>query len=106
MSTTFSSLPIVDLSPLRDRPGLSESDRLDLSKQLYDVFSTTGFAYLINTPLTFKHADVFGLAVEFFNLPLNEKMKLTKRSFQPDNHNTYRGLVGLIHADLCESWEN
>jgi isopenicillin N synthase-like dioxygenase len=91
MSTTFSSLPIVDLSPLRNPSRLSESDRLDLSKQLYNVFTTTGFAYLVNTPLSFKHADVFGLALEFFNLPLEEKMRLAKASFQPDNTNTYRG---------------
>ncbi|OKL62871.1 hypothetical protein UA08_01837 [Talaromyces atroroseus] len=93
MSTTFASLPIVDLAPLCNPSGLSESDRVGLSKQLYNVFATTGFAYLVNTPLSLKHADVFGLALEFFNLPLQEKMKLAKASFQPDNKNTYRGQV-------------
>lgn len=91
MSTTFSSLPIVDLAPLQNPSGPSESDRLALSSELYNVFATTGFAYLVNAPLTFKHADVFGLALEFFNLPLEERRRLAKKTFQPENENTYRG---------------
>ena len=91
MSTTFSSLPVVDLAPLKNASGLSESDRVALSAKLYNVFATTGFAYLVNAPLSFKHADVFGLALEFFNLSPEEKMKLAKRTFKPENENTYRG---------------
>lgn len=91
MSTTFSSLPIVDLAPLQNPSGPSVSDRLALSAKLYNVFATTGFAYLVNAPLSFKHADVFGLALEFFNLPLEAKMKLAKETFKPENGNTYRG---------------
>lgn len=64
-----------------------------LGNKLFNVFSTTGFAYLVNTPLTFKHADVFELALEFFNIPLNEKMRLAKKTFMPQNSNTYRGLA-------------
>lgn len=91
MSTTFSSLPIVDLAPLKNGQSPSESELKDLSTQLHNVFATTGFAYLVNTPLTFKHADVFGLALEFFNLPHDEKMSLAKQSFRKENANTYRG---------------
>lgn len=79
MSTTFSSPPIVDLSPLQNPSELSEADRLAPSTKLYNVFATTGFAYLVNAPLTFKYVDVFGLALEFFSLPLEEKMKLARR---------------------------
>lgn len=103
MTTTFSSLPIVDLAPLRDLSVLSDTDRSLLSEQLYNVFSTTGFAYLVNTPLTFKHADVFGLALEFFNLPLEEKMALAKKSFIPQNANTYRGLVSWVLLDALDN---
>jgi isopenicillin N synthase-like dioxygenase len=91
MSTTFSSLPIVDLAPLQAAQGPSESELKDLSTQLHNVFATTGFAYLVNTPLTFRHAEVFGLALEFFNLPQEEKMSLAKQSFRKGNTNTYRG---------------
>ncbi|KUL87403.1 hypothetical protein ZTR_04712 [Talaromyces verruculosus] len=103
MSTTFSSLPVVDLAPLKNASGLSESDRIALSAKLYNVFATTGFAYLVNAPLSFKHADVFGLALEFFNLPLEEKMKLAKRSFKPENENTYRGYFPVQPNDASDN---
>jgi isopenicillin N synthase-like dioxygenase len=91
MSTTFSSLPIVDLAPLGTPSGPTNTELTNLSRQLYDVFATTGFAYLVNTPLSFSHADVFGLALEFFNLSDEEKMKLAKKTFRKENINTYRG---------------
>lgn len=92
MTTTFSSLPIVDVSPLKN-PNPSTEDLKSLSQRLYDVFATTGFAYLVNTPLSFNHADVFGLTESFFALPDEEKMKLAKRSFRKENNNTYRGYL-------------
>lgn len=94
MTTSFDSLPIVDLSPLSaNKP--YESDISALAQQLHDVFATTGFAYLINAPLSFSHDDVFSMAKEFFDLPEEEKMKLAKRTFREQNSNTYRGYAGL-----------
>lgn len=91
MTTTFSSLPIVDLSPL-SLSAVPTSDQLSiLSKQLYTVFATTGFAYLTNPPLSFAHEDVFGLARGFFSMPETEKMNLAKKTFKRENANTYRG---------------
>jgi isopenicillin N synthase-like dioxygenase len=90
MATSFSSLPVVDVGAMK-APCLSSADVDTLSKQLYDVFSTTGFAYLVNVPLSFNHADIFGLAKEFFDIPMYQKMLLAKRSFRPNNRNTYRG---------------
>jgi hypothetical protein len=90
MATTFSSLPIVDLTPLKS-PSPAPADLDSLSQRLHDVFATTGFAYLVNTPLSFNHADVFSMAESFFALPDDEKMKLAKRSFRGENRNTYRG---------------
>ncbi|KAF2733943.1 Clavaminate synthase-like protein [Polyplosphaeria fusca] len=89
MTTSFSSLPIIDVGALREQKLPSEVDHL--SRQLYDAFSTTGFAYLTNLPLGFDHEEIFGLSREFFALPLVEKMKLAKQSFHPKNQNTYRG---------------
>ncbi|KAI8632209.1 Clavaminate synthase-like protein [Xylariaceae sp. FL1651] len=92
MTTSFSSVPIVDLGALKlDGAPLSPSEEQRISTQLYDIFATTGFAYLINTPLSFSHDEVFGLAKEFFGLPLEEKMAIAKKTFQPLNANTYRG---------------
>lgn len=90
MTTSFSSLPIVDVGALKE--GQLDAQRLEaLSKQLYDVFATTGFAYLVNAPLSFDHREIFGIAREFFAIPAAQKMKLAKKSFRPVHQNTYRG---------------
>ena len=90
MTTSFSSLPIVDLSILSS-PSPSEPELRSLSNQLHDVFATTGFAYLTDVPLTFSHDDVFKLASEFFSIDNEEKAKLAKKTFVQENKNTYRG---------------
>ena len=93
MSTSFSSLPIVSLSALSSSSPSSEELKA-LSARLDEVFSTTGFAYLTDLPLTYSHDDVFGLCDDFFGqhgLSENEKMKLAKKTFVKDNQNTYRG---------------
>ncbi|KAJ4305738.1 hypothetical protein N0V90_001269 [Kalmusia sp. IMI 367209] len=90
MSTSFSSLPVVDVSALKVA-GVPSKDTAKLSEELYDVFATTGFAYLVNLPLSFSHDELFDLSREFFALSPSEKMKLAKRSFRPGHPNTYRG---------------
>ena len=90
MTTSFSSLPIIDLTALSAQDS-SSSDLKDLSTQLYDVFSTTGFAYLTNVPLFFSHEDVFDLAKNFFKIDSEAKARLAKQTFVPSNKNTYRG---------------
>jgi isopenicillin N synthase-like dioxygenase len=90
MTTSFSSLPIIDLQVLSS-PSPSPSDLITLSKDLHDAFATTGFAYLANAPLSFDHEDVFRLASDFFSLPGEEKMRLAKQTFCHANKNTYRG---------------
>lgn len=90
MTTSFSSLPIVDLSVLSFKNPSPETLQA-LSEELHDVFATTGFAYLVNAPLTFSHEDVFGLASDFFQLSTAEKMRLAKKTFARSNKNTYRG---------------
>lgn len=89
MSTDFSSLPVVDLAAL----GLSAPPKevIHVSQELHRVFSTTGFAYLINAPLSMSHDEVFGLARDFFEIPEEEKMKMAKKTFRRANSNTYRG---------------
>ncbi|KAK5682626.1 hypothetical protein LTS10_005754 [Elasticomyces elasticus] len=90
MATIFSSLPIIDLSILSETsPG--EQDLRDLSQRLCDVFASTGFAYLVNAPLSFSHEQVFGLANAFFRIDETEKLKVAKRTFVGTNKNTYRG---------------
>lgn len=95
MSTSFSSLPIVSLAVLSSASPRPE-DFVALSTRLDEVFSTTGFAYLTDLPLTFSHDDVFGLCDEFFGpegLSAEEKMALAKKTFVKENNNTYRGYI-------------
>lgn len=92
MTTAFSSLPIVDVGHFGS-PTVSLEDQAALSRRLYEVFSTTGFAYLTNVPLSFQHEDVFRISREFFAMPDAQKMKLAKRSFRKENKNTYRGSI-------------
>ena len=88
----FTSLPMVDMAPLHaTKPSVEELQVL--SKQLHEVFRTTGFAYLINPPLSFSHDDVFSIAKEFFSMDEEEKMKVAKDTFRKQNSNTYRGLT-------------
>ncbi|EGC45710.1 oxidoreductase [Histoplasma capsulatum var. duboisii H88] len=109
MATTFSSLPIVDLHPMELSHKLGKEQQRDLASRLYDVFTTTGFAYLVNHPLSFDHEAVFKLSMDFFSLPTNEKMKLAKRSFRKDHLNTYRGYFptqpDLASDNLKEGFE-
>jgi isopenicillin N synthase-like dioxygenase len=93
MTTTFSSLPVVDVGPLRSPVGASEAELTALSQRLYEVFATTGFAYLVNVPLSYNHEEVFAMSKEFFSMPQEEKMRLAKRSFRRDHANTYRWLI-------------
>ncbi len=94
MATSFTSLPVIDLTALNTldvvvAPRSPETQ--ELVKQLHDVFATSGFAYLTNLPLSFTHDDVFQLSKQFFSLPEPEKMRLAKRTFAKRNENTYRG---------------
>ena len=107
MTTNFTSLPVIDLAPLSAvSDGESRAvDVASIGRRLRDVFETVGFAYLINSPLSFSHDEVFGLAHEFFNLSQEEKMTIAKRTFQPNNENTYRGCVELTYfTSIPEKW--
>ena len=67
MATSFTSLPVIDLSLLNDTDVSPDSPEiLKLAQQLHDVFATSGFAYLTNLPLSFSHDDVFGLGKQLF----------------------------------------
>ncbi|KUJ16875.1 putative iron/ascorbate oxidoreductase [Mollisia scopiformis] len=93
MSTSFSSLPVVSLSALSS-PSPDPGELTALSTRLDEAFSTTGFVYLKDLPLTFSHEDVFALCDEFFGangLSMEEKMTLAKKTFIKTNKNTYRG---------------
>jgi non-haem dioxygenase in morphine synthesis N-terminal len=90
MTTIFTCLPIIDHAPLACLSPSNDAFN-SLATQLHDVFETTGFAYLINAPLTFSHDEVLGLAKDFFSLPEEHKMSVARKTFQHQHENTYRG---------------
>lgn len=93
MATSFSSLPIVSLAAL-SKPNPTHAELDKISCALDNVFSTTGFAYLTDLPLSFDHGNIFSLCDSLFNnpsYPLEERMELAKKSFVKDHPNTYRG---------------
>ena len=91
MSTSSSlPLPLIDLTPLSS-PQRSTEALTTLSQSLSNAFSTTGFAYLINPPISFTHAETFSLAHDFFSLPEGDKLSVAKKTFIQQNENTYRG---------------
>ncbi|KAL9636311.1 MAG: hypothetical protein Q9164_002893 [Protoblastenia rupestris] len=85
-----SALPIIDLAPLCTLNPSTEVIQ-SLSQSLSDAFSTTGFAYLINSPISLDHTEIFALAHSFFSLSLSEKNMIAKKSFCSENSNTYHG---------------
>ena len=98
MATNFTSLPVIDLAPLTAAITGGKAPAADvgsIGQRLCHVFETVGFAYLVNSPVSFSHDEVFNLAREFFELPSQEKMSVAKRTFRPQNKNTYRGCVVL-----------
>lgn len=84
------ALPLIDLGPLCDSDSLPVT-LAALAESLSTAFSTTGFAYLVNAPISFSHDEIFALAKDFFTLKEKEKLSVAKRTFNPDNDNTYRG---------------
>lgn len=105
MTTSFTTLPIVSLSALSE-PQPDPTALSTLSSKLNEVFSTTGFAYLVDLPLTYTHDDVFDLCNSFFGskgLTVDEKMRLAKKTFVKSNANTYRGYVWLRPIKLLRT---
>lgn len=89
-------LPIIDLANLslsaQGNSAISHlSSKLSTAFSISDAFSTTGFAYLINAPLSLTHSEIFALAHDLFSISHESKMKVAKKTFRPENGNTYRG---------------
>ena len=74
---SFSSLPIIDL----------KDDQSTIVKSIFQACSTTGFFYLRNHPLLDAQQQMFQLAKQFFQLPLNIK---EQHLITQDNHGYVR----------------
>jgi hypothetical protein len=71
---TFETIPQVDFSGMNS-PSLEE--RKLVAKQVGLAFRDSGFLYAINHGISEQlQAELYRLIVEFFNFPLEEKMKV------------------------------
>ena len=106
MTTDFTRLPIIDLSPLSEKQP-SAATFHHLKRALHDTFRDVGFAYLTSVPLSFTHSDVFELGQSFFDKTLPNKMTLAKQVFDRSHSNTYRGYFPAIPGadNLKEGFE-
>lgn len=81
-------VPVIDLSG---------ADRLSTAKKLVEAMETVGFVYLDNVPGYNAETEkaVYEAAEWFFNLPLEQKMKLSSKRWNKDAHGVYRGYVPM-----------
>lgn len=98
MSTAFDRLPIIDLAPLQN-PHVSQEKLQELAATVRHTFETVGFAYLVNHNVNLNHKELFDTAKEFFSMPQEEKSRLAKKTFVPENSNTYRGYFPVQKND-------
>lgn len=72
---TFETIPQVDFSNI-DSPSLEE--RKAIAKEVGAAFKDSGFMYAANHGISDElQADLFRVIKEFFDLPLEEKMKVS-----------------------------
>lgn len=83
----FQTVPEIDLSPLWDK---SEKGLKIVAKEVKEIFTTVGFAYLVNHQISDKVMnDIFSASKFFHALPLEEKMKIKQNK-------SFRGYVPII----------
>lgn len=69
----------------------SEEGFFEVSKELIQAFEGVGFAYVTDLK-GFDPDQLLYWTKWFFNLPIDVKKKITKKAFNPDSANVYRGL--------------
>lgn len=82
------SVPVIDFSG---------TDRSATAKKLVEAMETVGFVYLDNVPGYNAETEkaVYEAAKWFFNLPVEEKMKLSSKRWNKDARGVYRGYVPM-----------
>jgi isopenicillin N synthase-like dioxygenase len=77
-TTSFTKIPLIDLSPLRDG---GDNSRAEVAENICKACEEVGFLYLINHGIPQSLiADMFDVSKRFFALPLSEKNELRLNS--------------------------
>ena len=87
----------------------SSPDRLATVKELTKAMETVGFVYLDNVPGFNKEVEesLHKAASWFFSLPIDEKLRMSPKKWNPDAKGVYRGYVPINEAEdhLREQYE-
>ncbi|XP_045617409.1 uncharacterized protein [Procambarus clarkii] len=86
-------LPVIDL-----RLGQG-SRRGELVRQLREALTTVGFIYLVGVD-GYDEKELLRLTRWFFSLPLKERMKISRKSFDSECKQQYRGYFPVIPNEV------
>ena len=89
---SMESLPIINFS---------SPDRLATAKELKKAMETVGFVYLDNVPGFNKEVEenLHKAASWFFSLPLDEKLRVSPKKWNPGAKGVYRGYIPINEAE-------
>ncbi|XP_050705007.1 uncharacterized protein LOC126990441, partial [Eriocheir sinensis] len=82
-------LPVIDLSLAKGHT------RAGLVKELHEALTTVGFIYLKNVD-GYDEEALLRHSKWFFSLPMEQRMAISKKSFNPKCSNEYRGYFPVI----------
>nr|XP_053648532.1 1-aminocyclopropane-1-carboxylate oxidase-like [Cherax quadricarinatus] len=86
-------LPVIDLRLAKG------STRGSLVRQLREALTTVGFIYLTGVD-GYDENELLRLTRWFFSLPLEDRMKISRKCFNPECKNEYRGYFPVIPGEV------
>nr|XP_027230375.1 1-aminocyclopropane-1-carboxylate oxidase-like [Penaeus vannamei] len=86
-------LPVIDLRLARG------STRPALVQQLKKALTEVGFIYLVGVE-GYDEEELLRLTKWFFSLPLEMRMRISKKSFNPECEHEYRGFFPVIPGEV------
>ncbi|KAK8725881.1 hypothetical protein OTU49_010535 [Cherax quadricarinatus] len=86
-------LPVIDLRLAKG------STRGSLVRQLREALTTVGFTYLTGVD-GYDENELLRLTRWFFSLPLEDRMKISRKCFNPECKNEYRGYFPVIPGEV------
>ena len=85
------SIPVIDMSR-------AKTDRVQLAHELVHGLKNIGFLYIDNVQ-GIDFDKLFRICKWFFGLPMETKMKLSRKTWNPENNNVYRGYFPVVEGE-------
>ena len=87
-------MPVVDMSE-----ATVSGNRLAVAKRLVHAMETVGFLYLDGIP-GYNEDELLECVKWFFDLPLERRLEVAKKQYNPTSKQLYRGYFGLNPEDV------